>query len=90
MGDKYTDILDWVDRFIESELFVATCLYAYRKEDSVENRFLQQFDIQCKSMMFHMKSQDACGHRVRLEIDQLHKLVKDYLKYCDELDIKFE
>ncbi len=83
--DEWAQILDWIDTFIESSLFIATCLYARKKPDSPENVFLMQFDTYCQSLMFHMQKGDN-KHRVQKEIEAMGKLVTDYLAYCDSLD----
>ena len=84
-NDEWGKILDWIDNFIESSIFMATCLYAQKKPDSKEHEFIVQFDTYCQSLMFHMKKGDNL-HRVQKEIEQMGKLVTDYLAYCDSLD----
>ena len=83
--EYFNNILSWIESFIESSLFVATCLYAQKKKDSVEQKFLEDFDMTCQSLMFHItNSTDAT--KINSEIENLKVVVTNYLDYVDNLE----
>lgn len=82
MQDKHSQLLDWIDQFIESQVFIATCVLA-EKSDNKQRRFLDQFDTHCRSLMFHMQDESTNQHRVEQEIESMGAAVAAYLMECD-------
>ena len=82
MQDKHKQLLDWIDQFIESQVFVATCVLA-EKSDNKQREFLDQFDTYCRSLIFHMQDDTPNTHRIGQEIENIGAHVATYLMECD-------
>jgi len=71
--------IEFLDRFIESEIYKQICLDADMRKDPDSIVFLDSIIIHLDSIMFHI-NRDSTKDRVDYELLKFRELVKDFLE----------